>query len=224
MPRIDFRCFKLMLSFPSLKTMGCLSLVALGLVACSPDRTQALLEPSQALGVVLAEETVRAAGANHQVVVISPNANWGPMSTVETAFRSALKKQGFSIASTKSVDLGNPMRFQAGLKGADFLAALDQAGGAGAVVSLCGAPVLSPGDLGLVAAAHPPVLVVATTMLGAVPGVAGNRSVLTSLLAAKIIQLAIIDGSDSAAPNAGKRDPAHELFYQNYRILRPGDQ
>jgi hypothetical protein len=67
------------------------------------------------------------------------------------------------------------------------------------------------------------VLVVATMMLGTVPGVASNRPLIANLLAAKIIQLAIIDGSDPAAPTTGKSDSTHELFAQNYRILRSAD-
>jgi hypothetical protein len=65
--------------------------------------------------------------------------------------------------------------------------------------------------------------VVATMMLGTVPGVASNRSLVMNLLAAKIIQLAIIDGADPPAPKTGKSDGTHELFAQNYRILRPAD-
>ena len=115
------------------------------------------------------------------------------------------------------------MRSRPGLKGADFLEALEKSGGAGAVVSFAGAPLLQPGDAGRVSAGHPPVLVVATMTLGAVPGVASDRLLLANLLEAKIIQLAIVDGSDPAAPKVGKGDVTHELFAQNYRILRPAD-
>jgi hypothetical protein len=41
---------------------------------------------------------------------------------------------------------------------------------------------------------------------------------------AKIIQLAIVDGSPaSAAQFPGKTDATHQLFAQNYRILRSPD-
>jgi hypothetical protein len=196
---------------------------ALALVGCTPKMTQTLLQPPQALGVVLAEEAARAAGANHQVAVISPDASWGPVSEAETAFREAMKKQAVSVTTAKSANLGNAMSFRAGLMGTDFLEALDRSSGAGAVVSFCGAPLLSADDAGRVSAGHPPILVVATMMLGTVPGVASNRSLVTNLLAAKIIQLAIIDGSDPAAPKSGKSGATHELFAQNYRILRPAD-
>jgi hypothetical protein len=134
-----------------------------------------------------------------------------------------MKKQGVSVTTAKSANLGNAMSFRAGLRGTDFLEALDQSSGAGAVVSFCGAPLLSADDAGRVSARHPPVLVVATMMLGTVPGVASNRPLIANLLAAKIIQLAIIDGSDPAAPTTGKSDSTHELFAQNYRILRSAD-
>ena len=64
------------------------------------------------------------------------------------------------------------------------------------------------------------MLVVATMTLGTVPGVASDRSLLANLLEAGIIQLAIVDGADPSAPTAAKGDADHELFAQNYRILR----
>jgi hypothetical protein len=195
----------------------------LAFAGCTSKETQALLQPPQALGVVLAAEAVRAAGPKKQVAVISPDASWGPVSTAEEAFKAAMKKQGFSVVTAKSANLGDPMRSRPGLKGADFLEALEKSGGAGAVVSFAGAPLLPPGDAGRVNTGHPPVLVVATMTLGTVPGVASDRLLLAKLLHAKIIQLAIVDGSDPAAPKAGKGDVTDELFARNYRILRPAD-
>jgi hypothetical protein len=44
---------------------------------------------------------------------------------------------------------------------------------------------------------------------------------LASLLDAKIIQAAIVNGgSDSAAPLPGKADATHQLFARYYSILR----
>jgi hypothetical protein len=195
----------------------------LAFAGCTSKETRVLLQPPQALGVVLASEAARAAGARKQVAVITPDASWGPSSTAEEAFRAAMKNQGFSVVTAKSANLGDPMRSRPGLKAADFFEALEKSGGAGAVVSFAGAPLLKPGDAGRVSAGHPPVLVVAIMTLGAVPGVASDRLLLANLLEAKIIQLAIVDGSDPAAPEAGKGDATHELFAQNYRILRPPD-
>ena len=223
MGRIDINFTTSVPHYLSPKTVCCLGVWALALAGCSPDKTETLLQPPKALGVVLAEEAVRAAGAKRQVVVISPDASWGPVSTVETAFTTEMKRKGFSVVTAKSANLGNPMVSMqgVGLKGTDFLEALEQAAGAGAVVSFCGVPLLLPGDAGRVSAGHPPVLVVATLSLGTGPGVASNRPLLTDLLAAKVIQLAIIDGSDPDAPKADKSDATHELFAQNYRMLRP---
>jgi hypothetical protein len=90
------------------------------------------------------------------------------------------------------------------------------------VVSFEGAPLLGQGDAArLSPGQHPPVLVVATMTLGTVPGVASDRLLLANLLEARNIQLAIVDGADPAAPKAGTGDANHELFAQNYRILRP---
>jgi hypothetical protein len=67
---------------------------------------------------------------------------------------------------------------------------------------------------------HPPVLVVATASLGNKIGVHTDPLLLARLLEAKIIQLAIIDGTEPAALAAGKPDARRELFAQHYRILR----
>ena len=191
------------------------------LASCTPKETQVLMQSSEALGAVLAEETVRVAGAKKRVAIISP-ANWGPTSTAEGAFTAALKKQGFLPFTVKSADLGDPMRRgQVGLKSADFFEALQNAADAGAVVAFAGAPLLGPGDAARRSSGHPPVLVVATATLGKVRGVWANPEQLGRLLDARIIELAIIDGSpESAAPSPGKADATHQTFAQNYRILR----
>jgi hypothetical protein len=190
-------------------------------LSCAPTETKVLLGPSQALGTVLAEEAVRLAGPGKQIALICPDANWGAASTVEEAFRSALKKQGIASVIATAANLGDPMRRgQVGLKGGDFLAALDKSAGAGAIVSLAGAPLLNGTDAVRVPSEHPPVLVVATASLGNVPGIWGDPVQLGRLLDAKTIDLAIIDGADPIAQSSGKSDAAHTLFSQNYRILR----
>jgi hypothetical protein len=191
------------------------------LISCAPKETKVLVQSSEALGAVLAEETMRVAGAKKRVAIISP-ANWGPTSTAEETFTAALKKQGFATFTVKSADLGDPMRRgQVGLKSADFLEALQQAADAGAIVSFAGAPLLQSGDAARLSPGHPPVLVVATARLGNVQGVWADPVQLGRLLDARIIQLAIIDGSpESAAQPPGKTDATHQLFAQNYRILR----
>ncbi len=193
-------------------------------VSCAPSKTTVLLGPSEALGTVLAEEAVRVAGAKKQVAVISPDASWGAVSTVEETFRNALKKQGFTVTTAKAANLGDPMRRgQLGLKAGDFFEALNASADAGAIVSFAGAPVLGPGDAARVPLQHPPVLVVATTSLGNVPGVWGDPVQLARLLESKTIDLAIVDGADPAAQTAGKSDATHDLFARNYRVLRqPG--
>lgn len=108
------------------------------------------------------------------------------------------------MVTAKSANLGDPMHTRAGLKGAGFLEALERSADAGAVVSFAGAPVLQPGHATRLSPGHPPVMVVATMMLGVVPGVAGDRVQLASLLEARIIQLAIVDGAE--AGNAKGRE------------------
>ena len=190
-------------------------------LSCTPKETKVLLGPSEALGTVLAEEATRAAGTKKQVAVISPDANWGAVSTAEEAFKNALKKQGVTVMTAKVANLGNPLRRgQVGLKADDFFDALDKSADAGAIVSFAGAPILSPGDATRVQPGHPPVLVVATASLGNVPGIWGDPVQLAGLLEAKAIDLAIIDGADPAPQPSGNSNAAHALFAQNYRILR----
>ncbi len=190
-------------------------------LACAPKETQVLLGPSEALGTVLADEAARLAGARKQIAVISPDAKWGAVSAAEQAFTSALKKQGFTVVTAKAAYLGDPMRRgQLGLKATDFFDALDKAADAGAIVSFAGAPVFGPDGARQAHPGHPPVLVVATSSLGNVPGLWGDPVQLAGLLEAKTIDLAVIDGADPAPQAAGKSDAAHALFAQNYRILR----
>jgi hypothetical protein len=198
-------------------------LLMLVLVACTPKKTRLLLEPSQVLGSVLAEETVRAAGTKKEVVLIVPK--WAASSTVEESFKAALKKQGVKIAFTLSADMGDPMsRDLIGLKSADFLSALEKSASAGAIVSLAGAPFLNDQDAARLGSDHPPVLVVATGSLGEVMGIPGNRPYLAGLLKAKIIQLAIVDGEpEPASQLSEKLDANQQLFAQHYLILRNSD-
>src|SRR6186713_371254 len=100
-----------------------LAVFALASASCTPKQTKSLLAPTETLGPVLAKETARAAGNKKSVAIISHDASWGPPSTVEESFKAALKKEGISVTSTKSVNLGDPMRSgEVGLKSTDFLA------------------------------------------------------------------------------------------------------
>jgi len=170
---------------------------------------------------VLAEEAARLAGAKKQVALITADTSWGPPSTVEEALKRALKKHGLTVVTAKAANLGNPMLSGAiGLKAADFFEALEKSAGTGVVISLVGAPLLSPGDAARLSPNHPPVLVVGTAMLGDKMGVRSDPLQLARLLEGQVIQMAIIDGADPAANAPDKPDPARELFAQNYRILR----
>ena len=85
------------------------ALLVLLLASCTPKKTQTLLQPAEALGTVLADEAVRAAGSKKQILLIAPDANWGSPSTVEKAFRSEVKREGASVV-TSQVNVGDPMR------------------------------------------------------------------------------------------------------------------
>ncbi len=209
---------------PSRRTLLAVGILALLLLAsCTSKEMKALLEPSRALGTVLAEETTRAGGSRKQVVLILPQ--WAATSTAGESLKVALKKEGVAIAAVVSADMGDPMgRAPIGLKATDFFAAIDKAAGAAVVVSLAGAPLLKPEEAARLSPDHPPVLVVATASLGDVMGVSGDHRQLAGLLDARVIQLAIVDGNpESGPPASGKLDAAHRLFSQHYTILRrPG--
>jgi hypothetical protein len=199
--------------------LAVLAVLVAVLVGCKQKGPAGQLESTQALAAILAEEAAKAAGVTKQVLVISPGGVWGTPAPLEQAFTTAIAKRGLSIVATRSVDVGDPMRSgQIGLKRGDFLSALDQAAGAGAIVSFAGPPALTPGEA--IKAQHPPVLVVATAMLGATAGLPGDRAALAQLLESKIIQLAVVDATEATSPSSGKSDAAHDLFSQHYRILR----
>jgi len=199
-------------------------LLLLLLPGCNPKEVQALLEPSQALGEVLAKEAVRLAGANRSITLITHDSSWGPPSTAEQALRAALKKQKATVDFVKAANLGNPMLSgEVGLKAADFFEAMEKSAKADAVISLVGAPQLNEADAARLTSTHPPVLVVATASLGDKMGVHTDPVRLASLLEAKLIQLAIIDGEDPTAQPTAKPDPHRALFAQHYRILRPAE-
>jgi len=195
---------------------------ALILSGCTSKEANAILQPAESLAPILAEETISAAGANRKVAIISPDSKWGSTSPVEQAFRATLKKQGFTIIDARPAFLGDPMRSgEVGLKSSDFIDVLERFPDIGAIISFAGPPLLKPQDFSKVAAQHPPVLVIATAILGTSPGVPGDRNQFPRLLDSKAVQLIIIDGAEPAAPTSTKRDRTHDLFSQNFRVLRP---
>ena len=208
------------------RVFSCLiaAILPLAFPGCAPKETQALLQPAQALGAVLADEAIKAAGAKKQIAIITHDANWGPNSTVEEAFKAALRKHGLSFVTAKAANLGDPMRSgEVGLKSADFFEALEKCSGSGAIVSFAGPPLLKPSEAGKLNPEHPPLLVVATANLGNLPGVPTDQMQLARLLDANVVRLAIVDGSGTSSATLGKTDATHELFAQHYRILRRPD-
>jgi hypothetical protein len=195
--------------------------ILLALTGCKPKELRTLLEPSEALGTVLADEAAGVVGDRKEVALITQDASWGPPSTAEEALTRALKKRGLTVVVAAAANLGDPMRSgEIGLKPADFFEAMKKSARAGAVISLVGAPLFRPGDASPLSPDHPPVLVVATASLGSKRGVHGDALQLAGLLEANVIQLAIMDGTDPNLQPNGKPDPLRELFARNYRILR----
>jgi hypothetical protein len=205
----------------SLKLAALLAALPIIFTSCTPKETQDLLKPSHALGIVLAEETVQIAGAKKRILIITPDASWGGTSSAEKSFAAALKKQGFTVAETKTVNVGDPMKpGEVGLKLVDVLESLQKFPDVGAIVSFAGAPLLKSADLANFPTEHPPLLVVAVATLGEVPGVPTARTLLGQMLDTKIIQLAVIDGTEPANQKGGKPNPDRELFAQHYQTMR----
>lgn len=185
--------------------------------ACKPKAVNELSDSGTALKTVLAIETAQVAHINKQVVLIVPNATQGPAASLADNFKIALEEKGLSV-QLRPVDLGDPMRYnEFGLKAVDFLDVLQKHSGAGVIVSLVGAPLLQKNDLNKMPAAGPAVVVVATRQIGLAAGVPTNPALLEQLLTAKIIHLAVADGTGSS----GKQDDVYKSFDQNFRILRP---
>jgi len=207
---------------PAVAKLSCLlALLPIAVVSCKPKEIQALLRPADALGVVLARETAKTVGTRKQVVVITADARWGPVSTAEETFNATLKKQGISIVATHASNLGDPMKLGGvGLKPADFFDAVEKFPDVGAIVSFAGVPLLRSADVARLPSHYPPVLAVATATLGIKPGVPNNRAMVARMVEANWIQLAIIDGSEQIPEQAGKVDPTQELFAQHFQILR----
>ncbi|MDB6110512.1 MAG: hypothetical protein JWR69_2262 [Pedosphaera sp.] len=200
-----------------------LLLLASTLSACTPKETQTLLEPSRALGTVLAEETAQISGPKKGVVIIVPDASWGPSSSVEEAFKAGLKKKGVTVLEVKAARLGDPMHpDQVGMLPSDFFELMQKFPEAAAIVSLVGVPRFAPGDVARLPADHAPLLVVATAMLGNVPGVPGGREGLPGLIDAGVVRFAIIDGSGTPDHKTNGKDGEQELFAQHYLVLRGG--
>jgi hypothetical protein len=210
-----------MLRIKKLRLPPFAALAACCFVSCGPKPLQELLQPGEALAKVLSEETAHAAGTKKRIALITHDAGWGIPSTVEESFRAAMKKQGFTVDTVKAANLGDPMNStQIGLKPSDFADALEKSTAMGAIISFVGVPRLQPEDIARVPQEHPPVLVVATARLGTQIGVPTEPTRLAALLDAKVIQLAIIDGAEPDAPAETKSDATHQLFAQNYRLLR----
>jgi hypothetical protein len=189
------------------------------LAGCKPNETKTLLEPSESIAPALAEETIQAAGVNKKIAIITHDESWGPASTVEKEFTATVEKEGYSVSIAKAAFLGDPMHGGLGLQAEDFFDAVQNAAGSGAIVSFAGAPLISPDDASKLPSDHPPILVIATRNLGEQLGIPGTPDQLASLLKAKIIQLAIVNG-ESDSDSSGKTDETHQLFAKNYTILR----
>jgi hypothetical protein len=200
--------------------IGLAAVLLLATSACSRKAVQVLLEPSVALGTVLAEEVIQTAGPKKEIAVISPDASWGPASTVETTFKSVLQSRGYTVVTARSANLGDPMHMSSvGLMASDFAEALEKSSSAGALVSFAGGPQFWQALGARLNAPHPPVFVVATAMLGNVPGLPTDHGQLQAMVNAGAVQVAIIDGAE-ALPAAAKTDELHSVFAQNFSQLR----
>jgi hypothetical protein len=182
-----------------------LAAILLSLTSCSKE-SGTLADLGHVLSAGTVDEAVKMAGANKRITLIVAEPGWKAATTVADELEAALKKRGVMVAR-KGVNIGDPMGNSFGLKSGDFFDAIAGASDTGAIVSLVGAPVIKAGEPSRLGATHPPILIVTTSQL-----VPGDQTVLMRLLDEKVIDAAIVDGTDTAAPKSE--------FSAHYRILR----
>jgi hypothetical protein len=175
---------------------------------------QAATDASEALGQRAAEEVARLVGNHGEIAVLSPAIAPGQAPTFVAQmerFTRTLKKHGIKIGATKLMPGGlTALVLGTGLPAGDYVALLEQAPNAGAIVSFVGPPNLSPGELQKLQANRPPLVVVDTF------GVSKGRA-LSAMLEAKAVALAFVPLNSLEVANEKQQS---NLFDRYYRILR----
>lgn len=175
-------------------------------------------DASEALGQRAAEEIARLVGNKGQIAVLSLDIAPGQAPTFVSQmemFARTLKRHGVKIGATKLMPGGlTSLVLGTGLPARDYMALVQQAPDAGAIVSFVGPPDLSPQELAELQAKCPPLVVVDTF------GVLKGRG-LPAMIEQKAVALAFIP-LNSTEVEAQKKQAT--LFDRYYRVLRPPTQ
>jgi hypothetical protein len=171
-------------------------------------------DASEALGQRAGEEVARLVGNKGQIAVLSLEIAPGQAPTYVSQmemFTKTLKRHGVKIGATRLMQGGlTSLVLGTGLPASDYMTLIQQAPGAGAIVSFVGPPNLSPQELQKIQAHSPPLVVVDTF------GVLKGRT-LPAMIESKAVALAFVP-LNSAEAEEQKKQAA--LFDRYYRILR----
>jgi len=171
------------------------------------------LELHQAVGRVMAEETVRLVGHNGKVVIVTVDLPRAPELKVQVkAFEKHLKLLGgVTVKERFELDPGDNLKYRAGagLSAKHFLKIARKSAGADAIVSFVGAPQLSDAEF---------------QQLKSVPRcIAETHSPekLGSLFQKKLLLVAIVPRYEFPAPGPRKPQTGRQWFDRYFQIVVP---
>lgn len=173
------------------------------------------LNPYNALGAGVAEETAKLLGSKGQVIVIEPDTGEFKNPAVEgqrNAFQKTLKKKGITIATTVKFKLTPMERMATGgaVPRDQFLNVLQGHANTGAIILFCGFPQLTTQDYDTLKQSGAKVVVAS----GYVPG-------YRNLLEAQVIHLAIVPQFDRTSTPTKKPQTVLERFESEFVVLTP---
>lgn len=174
------------------------------------------LNPYQALGAGVAEETAKLLGNAGQVVVIAPETSESKDPAMEgqlNSFQNTLKSRGLTVAATIRYRL-TPME-RMGTGGAvprdRLFDAVQKHPNVGAVVLFAGFPSLPSQDQAALKQSSAKFVVAS-----------GNNPNYRNLLEAQVIHLAIVPQFDRSATTAKKSQTLQEWFVSEFEVLKRG--
>lgn len=175
------------------------------------------LNPYQALGAGVAEETAKLLGSKGSVVVISPDTSEFSNAAIEgqlSSFQKTLAKSGLTVAATVNFKLAPMERMATGgaVPRDQFLQALQSHPKAGALILFCPFPPLAGEDYAALKQSGLKVIVAS-----------GYMPDYRKLLDSQVIHLAIIPQFDT--PPAGGKPPTtlRGWFEQDFLVITPAN-
>ncbi len=173
------------------------------------------LNPYQALGAGVAEETAKLLGKKGSVLVVSQDTSEFRNDAIEgqlSAFQKMITKSGVSIASILNYKLKPMDRMATGgaVTRDQFLELLQSNPNAGAVVLFCGFPPLAAGDYEMMRQRGLKFVLVS-----------GYSSSIKKFLEAQVIHLAVIPQFETPPATAKTPKTLREWFERDYLVITP---